>query len=146
MARARGKYKPEQAAKKQALVLESLQEGCSRAAACEAAGLPRRTFYNWLDSDPDFAEQVGSAETHSAETMESVIYSAGLKAETDPRYIRAAIRWLEQRGGWQRSAIDGDLDFDQFTDEELERIADGEDPVEVLLSTRAADTSGAEEK
>ncbi len=146
MAHRRGKYKPDQAAEQQEAVIESLLDGCSRVAACRAAKLPRRTFYNWLDSDTAFAERVASAETHAVKTMESVIYAAGLKAEQDPRYLRAAIRWLEQRGGWQRSSFDPDLDLSQFTDEELERIADGEDPASVLLSTRAegpaAETGG----
>ena len=143
MAHAPGKYRADQAEKQQDVVIESLQKGCSRVVACEAAGLPRRTFYNWLKSDADFAERVAEAEDRAAATMESVVYAAGLKAESDPRYLRAAIRWLEQRGGWQRSTFEGELDVSQLTDEELERIADGEDPAEVLLSTRPAGAPGA---
>ena len=137
MAHRPGKYKPDQAAEQQQAVIESLLDGASRVAACKAATLPRRTFYNWLDSDPAFAARVASAEVHAVETMESVVYAAGLKAEDDPRYLRAAIRWLEQRGGWQRSSLDPDLDLSLFTEKELERIVDGEDPTSVLLSGRA---------
>ena len=137
MAQGRGKYKADQAADQQEAVIESLLDGCSRAAACRAATLPRRTFYNWLDSDPAFAARVAQAEERAVETMESVIYAAGLKSEDDPRYLRAAIRWLEQHGGWQRSNVNWNFDLTQCTDEELERIVHGEDPWGVLAGTRA---------
>ena len=137
MAHRNGKHKPDQAARQQEAIIESLHSGTSRVAACEAASLPRRTFYNWLDSDDAFAARVSAAEIRAVETMESVVYAAGLKAEDDPRYLRAAIRWLEQRGGWQRRSLDPGVDLMLFTDEELERIVDGEDPACVLLSGRA---------
>ncbi len=137
MAHRNGKHKPDQAARQQEAIIESLHSGTSRMAACEAASLPRRTFYNWLDGDDAFAARVTAAESRAVETMESVVYAAGLKAEDDPRYLRAAIRWLEQRGGWQRPSLYSELDLTLFTDEELERIVDGEDPACVLLSGRA---------
>lgn len=59
----------------------------------------RSTFYTWLDEDETFADQVKKAEVRAVETMESVVYAAGLKCEEDPRFLRAAIRWLEQHGG-----------------------------------------------
>ncbi|MCH8961708.1 MAG: hypothetical protein IH820_10410, partial [Bacteroidetes bacterium] len=111
MAHRRGKYKPDQTAEQQQAVIESLLDGASRVAACKAATLPRRTFYDWLDSDAAFAARVASAEVHAVETMESVVYAAGLKAEDDPWYLCAAIRWLEQRGRWQRSSLVPDLDL-----------------------------------
>ena len=118
-------------------IIESLEQGASRIAACQAARVGRSTFYTWLDEDETFADQVKRAEVRAVETMESVVYAAGLKAEDDPRFLRAALRWLEQHGGWQRTNVNWNVDLTQCTEQELERIAHGEDPGSVLARTRA---------
>ena len=125
MAHAKGNYRPGVAAEQK------------NAVAGYADQVGRSTFYKWLDEDEAFARQVVKAEGWAVETMESVIYAAGLKSEEDPRYLRAAIRWLEQHGGWQRSNVNWNFDLTQCTDEELERIIHGEDPAIVLAGTRA---------
>jgi len=132
----RRKIKPEKIDAAKRAIVASLLDGTSRLAACRAAKVGRSTFYIWLDEDEAFAEQVAKAEVRAVETMESVIYAAGLKSEEDPRYLRAAIRWLKQHGGWQRSNVNGNFDLSQCTDEELERIVHGEDPTSVLAGTR----------
>ncbi len=135
-AHSRREIRPAKANAAKRAIVESLEQGASRQGACEAAQVARRTFYNWLAEDEAFAERVAEAEAQAVETMESVVYACGLKAEKDPRYQRSAFRWLEQRGGWQRSTGSRGFDLTQCTDEELERIAHGEDPASVLASTR----------
>lgn len=141
----RREIKPEKIDAAKRAIVASLLDGASRSAACRAAKVGRSTFYNWLDEDEAFAEQVVKAEVWAVETMESVIYAAGLKSEDDPRYLRAAIRWLEQYGGWQRSNVNWNFDLTQCTDEELERIVHGEDPWVVLAGTRARGAAAAAE-
>jgi hypothetical protein len=86
----------------QQAVIEFLREGTNRLAACEAAGLPRRTFYNWLGAEPAFRARVEEAECQSIRTIESAVYAAGLKSEQDPRYLRSALAWLMSKAGWRR--------------------------------------------
>ena len=98
-AHSRREIRPAKADAAKRAIVESLEQGASRQGACEAAQVARRTFYNWLAEDEAFAERVAEAEAQAVETMESVVYACGLKAEKDPRYQRSAFRWLEQRGG-----------------------------------------------
>ena len=139
----RRKIKPEKIDAAKRAIVASLLDGASRLAACPAAKVGRSTFYNWLDEDEAFAKQVAKAEVWAVETMESVIYAAGLKSEEDPRYLRAAIRWLEQHGGWQRSNVNGNFDLSQCTDEELERMAKGEHPIRVIVAGWVASRTGS---
>ena len=49
---------------RQRALLESAQEGGynrSLIAICKSARVPRRTVYNWFDSDPDFAKEWADA-------------------------------------------------------------------------------------
>lgn len=146
MAQRKGKSEPEakesattKKRRQQRAVVDALQAGCSRVAACESANLPRRTFYNWLEKEKTFRKRVEEAEHQSIRTMESVVYAAGLKAEEDPRYLRASLAWLTNKAGWRQRQVIEQMDvlLSEMTDEQLQRIAHGESPIFVLADPGA---------
>lgn len=73
-----------QPTRQQAAVLEAAMEAGLRrniVAVCKAAHVPRRTFYNWLDDDPDFAKAweyawKGSLKRHTNSIMSAVVAKA----------------------------------------------------------------------
>lgn len=54
-------------------ILERLREGWSYANACTAAGVARRTFYNWRQEDPEFEAKVAEALEAGLDTAEDAI-------------------------------------------------------------------------
>jgi hypothetical protein len=93
-------HTPSPFAPPQEAVLLSLTRGANRTTACHAAHLPRRTFYNWIEADPAFAEAVEEAEAESIGVAEDLAYACAMKAAEDPRYLRALFFWLKHRAGW----------------------------------------------
>ena len=78
-------------------ILTSLSRGATRSAACRAAGLARRTLYNWVEQDPDFREQVEEAELEAIENVEGVAYECAIMAADDPRYQRSMLAFLKAK-------------------------------------------------
>jgi transposase len=72
-------------------LLELLSEGCSISQACAAVGIGRRTFYVWLQHDPDFASAVDRAHTRLIAAAERTLQRAIEHGDT-----RAAM-WLLER-------------------------------------------------
>lgn len=72
-------------------LLELLSEGCSISQACAAVGIGRRTFYVWLQNDPDFASAVDRAHTRLIAAAERTLLRAIERGDT-----RAAM-WLLER-------------------------------------------------
>jgi hypothetical protein len=52
--------------------IDELRASCNVSAAARAAGIPRRTAYNWRASDPAFAEAWEDAEEEAADDLEQV--------------------------------------------------------------------------
>lgn len=73
-------------------LLASLRQGASISAACAAANLPRRTFYAWLQSSPDFEQQVEQAQAEAILTVEACLWQAIGAGD-----VKAAKWWLERR-------------------------------------------------
>ena len=59
------------AAAKEAFLGAFAQSGCVLH-ACQACGMGRRTVYNWLKADPDFAERYKDAEDDAIDHLEAV--------------------------------------------------------------------------
>lgn len=78
-------------ARKRAAVLAALTGGNTRNAACEAVGLGRSTFYEWMGEDQEFATAVLRAEAEAELHAAECIRQAALKD------WRAAAWWLEHR-------------------------------------------------
>ena len=131
------KSTPTKADTQREAILLSLESGSSRVAACEAASVGRSTFYEWLEKDEGFREAVEAVERALIETVESVALACALKAEDDPRYVRAMLAWLDNKAEWGRRDPLRFINLDDLSDEELAALAHGE-PIETILArTRA---------
>lgn len=78
-------------ASKRAAVLAALAHGNTRNAACEAVGLGRSTFYEWIGADEEFSTHVLRAEAQAEIHATECIRQAALTN------WRAAAWWLERR-------------------------------------------------
>lgn len=114
-------------------ILVSLESGSSRVAACAAASVGRSTFYERLEKHEGFAEAVDAVERALIEMVESVALACALKAEEDPRYMRAMLAWLNNKAGWGRRDPLRFINLDDLSDEELAALAHGE-PIESIFA------------
>ncbi|HEU5118566.1 MAG TPA: hypothetical protein VFT74_18350 [Isosphaeraceae bacterium] len=85
---------------KKAGLLWSLSQGLNRSAAASSNGVPRRTLYNWLESDESFRLKVEEAEHLVVDEMEALAHTCARRAGEDPRYLRALFFWLKCNAGW----------------------------------------------
>lgn len=53
-----------------ATFLEQMRETCNVSHSARAAGVPRRTVYNWREADPEFAAAWDDAEEEAADALE----------------------------------------------------------------------------
>ncbi len=127
------KKKPSKQDLQREAILVSLESGSSRVAACAAASVGRSTFYEWLEKHEGFAEAVDAVERALIETVESVALACALKAEDDPRYMRAMLAWLDNKAGWGRRDPLRFINLDDLSDEELAALAHGE-PIESIFA------------
>lgn len=58
--------------KKEQAILEALAKGSSVSAACAHAQVERRRFYEWRESDPEFARSVDEAIDAGTDRLEDV--------------------------------------------------------------------------
>ena len=123
-------------------------QGLAEYQIAETLGVSQDTLDRRKQDAAEIAETLQRGRSGARGEIENVAFRCARKAEEDPRYQVSMIFWLKTRAGWsERSLFEWlDVDLSLFTDEELERIADGEDPASVLLSTRAegatAETGG----
>jgi len=59
-------------------LLECAEKGMKIAPACRAVGISRSTFYNWLKTDPSFAEDFSHSELGSIMAMEDALFITGM--------------------------------------------------------------------
>lgn len=135
-------------------LLEALEAGFTRTAACAIAGVSRRIFYGWLDEDctdctpnsqsPEPGtltnrERVEAAEAVAQARCESYVLSAVPKSTSDAwawLRRRAPEDWAERKPGKnepQPVNLD-DVDWKRLTRDQLERILKGEDIGSVIGS------------
>lgn len=65
----------------QGLICSALADGCTRTASFGAAGIGRRTFYDWLKGVPEFKQAVEDAESAARLRIETRL--SNLAAEGD---------------------------------------------------------------
>lgn len=71
-------------------------------------------------------------------TVEVVRFNAALLAE-----LRATLADIAaETGGRRQRTVNENIDYGKLTEEQLQRVAAGEDPIQVILSSYAGDTSG----
>ena len=114
-----------------AAVVESLGNGSTRAAACEAAGIDRSTFYQWLKRDSRFLKRVEQTLVSRVTMVEDALYERALAGD-----VKAQIHWLRCRepDKWEphrRRSIDanvnmfdggGPVDYEEIRRRMKERI------------------------
>ena len=60
-----------------AALVQWLSAGYSIGRACKAAGIGRRTFYDWKDAFPDFRQLVEDATETGTDVLEDTLYEHG---------------------------------------------------------------------
>jgi hypothetical protein len=55
-------------------LLESLDKGATVTAACESAGIARKTFYEWLKEDLNFCNEISHSQQGAILTVEDALY------------------------------------------------------------------------
>jgi len=84
----------------QSNILSGLAEGLSVTEVCACNQIARSTYYEWKETDPEFAQGIEHTYDARASAIDSVLWHAACRAIGDPRYIRAAAAYLrihEQR-------------------------------------------------
>lgn len=120
-------------ARTKATVIDLLSQGLPVTLATAAAGVGRSTFYKWLE-DPKFAEQVEAAQARSAVPLLARITSASETQWQAAAWILER-RWpgeFGRRDRLQTEQTGPPLEvivrrMGSLTDEQLQRIASGED-------------------
>lgn len=74
-------------------ILDSLKVGHIDKDACDLAGIHESTFYEWINTIPEFSEQVTKARLKAKDQSIKIVRKAAL---TDPHM---ATWWLTRRGG-----------------------------------------------
>jgi len=101
-------------------LLLGLQGGYTRKAAAGFAGIHHSTFYEWIAKDPDFKQEVETAENVAEARYTATIRRA---ATGDRQDVRAAIEWLSRRrpAQWREkmSIDDKVLTVEEEIDEKL---------------------------
>ena len=101
------------------IILEALQNGCTRSAAAEGAGVARRTFYDWLDRSVQFTLAVTQAEAEAEQKATRRVTSAF--EDSDSRVAtQNAQWWLERR---RRDDFGQKLDIRALSDDILRDLA-----------------------
>ena len=65
----------------QGLIVKALTDGCTRSAAFTAAGIGRRTFYDWLKGVPKFKKAVEDAEGDARLRIETRLANLALDGD-----------------------------------------------------------------
>ena len=73
-------------------IYTALAEGCTRQAAFKAAGIARRTFYDWLADIPEFKENVDFAEVAARQAIEARLHRLAIDGD---RF--SIMYWLQNR-------------------------------------------------
>jgi hypothetical protein len=75
-------------------ILQALEESCGVVStACKAIGMPRSTFYNWMNADALFKEAVEEIQEYALDVAESELHKLIKKGETT-----AIIFYLKTKG------------------------------------------------
>ena len=79
---------PNRTAKKENEFLAALAATCNVTRACEAAGLGRRTAYEWRESDPEFAARWENARRIGAEALEDECMRRATEGVEEPVFFQ----------------------------------------------------------
>jgi hypothetical protein len=81
-------------ARAKARILEQLEKIPIIELACKKAGIPRSTYYRWVNEDPKFKDDVEEAQNRGYLSINDVAESKLIQKINDGEY-KAVIYWLE---------------------------------------------------
>lgn len=91
-------------AKRDAILIASLESDPRIGRACEAAGIDRSTLRRWRMEDPAFSAALDTARDHGAEVFEDALAERALEGDTTA-LIFALKSWRRERYG-DRTSIE----------------------------------------
>lgn len=75
-------------------ILSALEESCGIiSTACKSIDMPRSTFYNWMNADPEFKAAVEELQEYTLDVVESELHKQIKKGDTT-----AIIFYLKTKG------------------------------------------------
>lgn len=116
--------------------------------ACESCGVGRRTYYHWLE-DPAFAQRVADAKEEAADALEAEarrrahdgtskpVYQGGKLVGHVQEYSDTLLIFLlkgcrPEKYRERADSVNLNVDYSKLTDQQLERIRNGESPLAVV--------------
>lgn len=115
--------------------LEILGTTCNVTLAARGAGVSRFTVYEHYREQPDFAAQWDDAKEAAVEILEAEAWQRARKvSDTLIIFLLKAHKPAKYRERYEVSQTSVNINWDDLTENELERIAAGEDPAAVLAS------------
>ena len=124
--------------------LQVLGTTCNVTIAANAAGIDRKTVYRHYREQPDFAEAWDDAKASAIEILEAEAWQRARKqSDTLIIFLLKAHKPAMYRERYEVSQTSVNINWDDLTENELERIAAGESPAAVLASRSAAANSPA---
>lgn len=110
---------------KKNLALQALESSLGIiTSACKAAGIPRRTFYSWMEKDPKFAERVNEITEMAVDFTESALLKKIKEGDTTAIIFHLKTKG-KNRGYGQSINVTGNLfdslfrEFNDKTDDEI---------------------------
>lgn len=121
------------------IFLASLADTANVRLACKAAGIARKTAYQQRNRSKEFAAKWDEALEQACDVLEATARSRALTvSDTLLIFLLKAHRPEVYRE--QRQDLVLDIDVTALTDEQLDRIANGENPLHALAATRSRRT------
>lgn len=124
--------------------LEILSTTCNVTLSAKGAGVKRQTAYEHYRTQPDFAAEWDDAKEAAVEILEAEAWQRARKvSDTLIIFLLKAHKPAKYRERYEVSQTSLNINWDDLTENEMERIANGESPASVLAS-RSNSATGAE--
>lgn len=124
--------------------LEILSATCNVTLAARGAGIDRTSAYDHYKLLPDFAAKWDDAKEAAVEILEAEAWQRARKvSDTLIIFLLKAHKPAKYRERYEVSQTSLNINWDDLTENELERIAAGEDPAAVLASRSKNALGGA---
>lgn len=116
--------------------LSLLESTFSVSAAASGAGIDRRTAYRHKDSDPEFSARWESALANAIDSLEEAAYKRAREmSDTLAIFLLKTRRPDLYRDRQDVTTTTMAVNYADLTDEQLQRIANGEHPAAVISGT-----------
>lgn len=124
--------------KKRRAFLDTLAEGLSVKAACEAGGFSRNTAYRWREEDPDFAKQWDDAVEAGTDILEDVAHRRAIEHSDTLTIFLLKARRKEKYADLVRNRLTGPDDGPVQIE-----VEDTRAPIDSLMTRAAAKAEDA---